>query len=864
MKPHRLVATIGLSGALVCIAATLAYAQGVTPLASLQPVASSLQSIMRAGGAWAAGQQVPNINEYEFNLPVMHGLGLRQSYNQSIIKHKGALLGTALAENLSDTLSLELTSRTNLAFSREAKTVKDLQQALLSGTTTKSLSLSQGFGAGHSSGVLGFEQIETSKFSGSNDPEELLTRIMSLDTGLGKGYNLAAKLTNTDSPEVLGLHRRQTKATLAMPFSGGDGEIAYSKLTETEGIHSKSVKTLGVLAPLALFGGEAKAEFLQNVTNKDGQQTKERTFKFFTPLENIRSGATFSYSSEPVKRKNKPTQQVRNVELYTPLGFVGTTGGLKLQRGAISEPGRYERLRSAQLTALVQGKEMSLRTKSRQIDSDGTLQTIREFWLDTPELSLLNDQTKLEYHLHMTNDNGEKSQVPRLAFSTLLGFLDDEAILTHKIEQIERKNKPTQELRTTEFQMPFNVLGTWAKLEQNRVTLRETDRYEIRYRSYLAVVISGEKLELERRVTNIPGDEGIKRERQFSIQTPKFQLFTDRAGVKANHIVTEYSDKPSIRTTSVDLTAQPLKSLNLTGNYQIRDEGAGQDSRHRKLHGALKLSKTLALNAHFEQSNAVDNEATVLRHIYLTKDKNGDNGLGIQLGYTTWGGPDHKWDPASDIRLAWGNPKHLGLNVQLTQYDSKKWQPLDKPIVQLAIQHGEPDRFNIKFEYGDQPDRPARSRGIHLALPALGGAMKLGYVDNPLDRHGKNVLAATRYDLGFSRKIFGSVDLDVGYRYCDFREPVLPEQVVQYLKLQLVGGEEDRGGKINLSYQSGDFVPQPNPKKAVPAALLDLRYTKHWGDQGSLVVSLHRVTPPANSQDIKESCEGRLEYSTVF
>ncbi len=864
MNANRFSITICVGVIGLAIAAGVGYSQDITPLESLQPISSPLHSIMRAEGAWAAGQPAANITEYEFDFTAMPGLNLRQQYNQSIITHKNAVLNTGLEENLINELSLELTSRTNLAFAREVKTVKDLQQILLSGTTTKSLNLSQGFGAGHSSGVLGFEQIETSKFAGANDPEELLTRIMSLNTGLGEGYNLVAKLTNTDAPDVLGLHRRQTEATLAMPLSGGDGQISYSKLTESEGIHSKSVKSFDVLAPLALFGGEAKAEYHRSLTVKDGTETKERTVKLFTPLESIRSGATFLYSSEPVHRKGKPTQQVRNVELYTPLGFLGTTSTLKLQRGAISEPGRHERLRGAHLTALVQGKDMSLRTKSRRVDSDGTLETIREYWLDTPNLSLLNDTANLEYHLYKRDNNGEKSQRPRMALSVPLGFVDDEAILTHNIEQIERKNKPTQELRTSDFQMPFSLFGTAAKLEQNRVTLRETDRYEIRYRSYLAVAMNGEKLELERRVTNIPGDEGTARERRFSIQTPKFELFTDWAGLKGNHIVTEYSDKPSIRTTSIDLTAQPFKSLDLTGNYYIRDAGDGQDSRTRKLHGTLKLSDTLALKGRFDQSNTADNEATILRNVYLTKDKNGDNGLGIQVGYTTWGGLDQESDSASDIRFAWGNPKHLGLNLQLTEYDAKKWSLLDEPIIEAAIQHGESDRLNIKFEYGDQPGRPARKRGIHLSLPALGGAMKLGYVNNPLGRHGKSVLPATRYDLGFSRQIFGGVNLDVGYRYCDFREQVLPEQVVQYLKLQLVGGAEDAGGKIDLSYQSGDFVPQPNPKKVVPAALLDLSYTKNWGDQGSLVLSLHRVTPPANSQDIKKSCEGRLEYSAAF
>ncbi len=842
----------------------LAYAQEAGLWEGFQPNRPRVQGLLQTEGAWAANQPVADIDSYDLSITAAPGLDLHHNYKQSLVQHNNALLGKAWEEKLIDGLSLELTPRTKLAISQETSTLTNLQQTLLSGTESRTVSLIQAFGSGDSSGSLHLAQTKLQQFSGAGDPQELTTHIMALQTGLGEGYDLAAKLTNTDSPKVIGLHRHQVEASLALPFSGGDGQIAFSKLTESEGIHDKQVKTTDLVAPLALFGGQGKAEFHQNITSKDGQETEERTVRLFCPLESVRSGSSLSYSLEPVHRKNAPTQQVRTTAFQTPLGFLGTTGDLSLKRITVREPNRYEHGYDAHLTTQVQGQSLSLRTRVKHISNNGTPETVRQLTLDTPTLHLLGDETTLEYHLHITKHDDQEVQRPRLAFATPLHFMGDKAGLTHSIEQIERKRKPTQELRTTALQVPFNMFGTPAKFEQNRMTMREPNQYEIRYRSYLTILISGEPLELERQAINIPTDNGINRQRRFFIQTPKFQLFTDWAGIKGNHLINEYSQRSTQRSTNINLTAQPIKRLDLAANYQIQDDGPGQTTRFRKVTGRLDMGKHLALNARFEQHNSQDDSATSLRHLYLTKDKIGASSLGVQVGYITWGGPGKDWAPANDVRFAWGDPEKLDVKLQFTEYDQKKWQRLDQPVVRLALEHGAPQGLNMKLEYADQPGRPARERGLHFALPALGGTMQLGYVEHPLDRHGKNVLPATWYDFGLSRQVFGDITLDVGYRYCDFSQPVSPEQVTQFLKLKIVGGQETKGGKVDISYLSGDFVPQPNPKKPVPASVLDLKYTREWGDRGRLILTLQRRIPPANAHDLERSCEGRLEYSMAF
>jgi len=137
--------------------------------------------------------------------------------------------------------------------------------------------LTQGFGSGTTAGILGYKRIESTKFTHSQGIAELLTEIISLESGLGNGYDVAAKLQTTDSPDPFGLHQRTTEASLGLPMMGATGKLSFSNFEEHNGIHDKFVRKLNADLPLALSGGAGKLGFSEVQQVVDGSTERTRT-----------------------------------------------------------------------------------------------------------------------------------------------------------------------------------------------------------------------------------------------------------------------------------------------------------------------------------------------------------------------------------------------------------------------------------------------------------------------------------------------------------------------------------------------------------------------------------------------------------
>jgi len=101
----------------------------------LHPTGGLLESVVAADGAWAMGQSSAP-TDYEMKFVVSPEMELRRNFSESVIPYKDALVGSAIQRELTDSLSLELGSRTQLGFSREITNVRDLTRALLSGQET--------------------------------------------------------------------------------------------------------------------------------------------------------------------------------------------------------------------------------------------------------------------------------------------------------------------------------------------------------------------------------------------------------------------------------------------------------------------------------------------------------------------------------------------------------------------------------------------------------------------------------------------------------------------------------------------------------------------------------------------------------
>jgi len=890
MRKYGLIQLVLCGLLALSVALSGAWGQPAT-VENFYPTGGLLESVIAADGAWATGHS-SNPTQYEMEFAVSPELQLRRAFSESVIPRKDALVGSGIQRALIDSLSLELASRTHFGFSREINNVRDLTRALLSGEETKTLSLSQGFGSGTTVGILGYKRIESAKFAHGQGIEQLLTELISLESGLGNGYDVTAKLQTTDSPDPFGLHQRIEELSLGLPMMGATGKLSFSNFEEHNGIHDKYVRKLNADLPLtlsggpgklgfsevrkiidgsaertrtttidallAMFGGQASTSYTRIATDKNGSSSAKQTLDFAMPLDTLVTGASFSHKIEQVKQKKQPDAEVRTSLLETPWQMMGAGGSLSLRRTTKRQGNTRGATYDTQLATQLEGKPLTAQYLSAR-STGGTSSETETLKIDMPALSLFGSGT-IEYDVNVTHKDGTKTTRPTLNLAVPLGFLSDSAELTHIIKHVERKKKPTQEVREFGLDLPLQLFGAEVQLGHLRKSIRDTSDYRIIHTSSFAVPLAGESLKVTRQSTHIPLGDSIERTGLTTIDLPEFKLFIDNATITASHAISENTGRADYRKTDIDVTYQPLPGLELIGNYQIDDRGA-TDSRDRQALARWHLTKNLSLNALFHQLNGAGDVVRIVRNLYVTKES-ADNGLSVQAGYTTWGQPGKDIDGAGDLRVSFGDTSHVQLTGRLSEYDEKKWERYDQPILQLAAVSGDPDKLSVKLEYEDHPARLAPMRGIKFAFPALGGDMKLAAVSNPVGRDGKTVQSADLFEVSLKRPLFSSLNLDVGYRYWDYCRPDSAEAGRQYMHFKLEGGQESDWGKLAVGLRSGDFVPDPSDKKKPRAEkITELKYTKSLGDVGQLHLAMYRPQyPDAGYTMAHQSLEGALKY----
>jgi len=252
--------------------------------------------------------------------------------------------------------------------------------------------------------------------------------------------------------------------------------------------------------------------------------------------------------------------------------------------------------------------------------------------------------------------------------------------------------------------------------------------------------------------------------------------------------------------------------------------------------------------------------ANSLRILELIRDR-GDSGIGVRAGLVSFGNTDPTVDDARRVEFSVGNPKGIAVTAAYTEYDPAKMTSLNEEgIVALAIEHGTPEKLAVRWRYEDQPGRIAPAKAFDFAMPALGGTFQLTYAANQLAADGKTIRQASQIDASLAREIGDSLKLQLGYRYLDSRAPDL---VDQFVRIQLDGGTEEGSGKIALAYLTGEFcVPDPG-QQIPPGSALDLSYTRSWGENGRMALSLTRRTAPMYTV-ADGTVEGRLELRKLF
>ena len=107
----------------------------------------------------------------------------------------------------------------------------------------------------------------------------------------------------------------------------------------------------------------------------------------------------------------------------------------------------------------------------------------------------------------------------------------------------------------------------------------------------------------------------------------------------------------------------------------------------------------------------------------------------------------------------------------------------------------------------------------------------------------------------------GDVNLKLGVRYCDYIEEELVEH---HYDMRLSGGREDRGGKVALSYLSGEFVSGPKGSDSLPRSVFKLSYSRQWGVRGRLSLTVDRETAPHGMPTEEGNVTGQLRYQMGF
>ncbi len=266
---------------------------------------------------------VSNPNEYKIDLTLSSGLSLYRSFDRNEVTINDLAFGTGISEQTNTGATLTLGSRTSMSFSREDTSLSDVFRQFLEGETLTTMSLSQGFGGGNSSGQ--FTLARSLQSERTTDSEELRTLIQSMafGTGLGEGASLSAAFTTRESQEsVWRLQETGYNAELKMALSGGEARAHFDYLQRLVEGQSTNRRQLDIVAPFAVQGGTLTAAHHLRETITDDHEQKDWETSFVVPLDIVFDGARASYL-EVVKIRDENRNEKSVLNFMTPFSLLG-------------------------------------------------------------------------------------------------------------------------------------------------------------------------------------------------------------------------------------------------------------------------------------------------------------------------------------------------------------------------------------------------------------------------------------------------------------------------------------------------------------------------------------------------------------
>jgi hypothetical protein len=562
-------------------------------------------------------------------------------------------------------------------------------------------------------------------------------------------------------------------------------------------------------------------------------------------------------STEATPDEGELSTLIQSLGLQTGFGQ-GSQLQATATRKESEEPGRlFEEGYQGHLTAALSGGEGIAHYEFLQRLVEGEASHHRRMDLVAP-FAMPGGTALAEHHLTQDGTEGSEKTERSTALALPLSFVHRGASANYQ-EQEKISDGVRKEQSTLAFSVPMSLLGHESQVEHiTTEKINGDNRQEDRTLRLTASFDQGRGV-LERTETVIPGEDGLQRRRLTLVESPRVPV-GDRVTVTAGHRQEDVVGVESTRTSHLDLTAKPVEPLDISANYSVRGNDQQGETKDRRAQTVLSLSDTTSLHGSISEAENLDGPAAIIRHLELRRDKHNERDLGLRVGYTSYGAQEEDAEPTLLAQFSFGEETRLSLKAMYTEYHEKKLIPLAAPTKSYELRAGDPSRLGLRAAYVDQDGRPEPERSVGVAMAAMGGALRLDYIQNPLGPRGREVLLTDLYELGFQRKILGGVGLDLGYK---FRQATEDAGRDHYFKLQLDGGDVERGGQIALSYLSGYFVPYPN-KEDPPSSLLDVWYEKRWPGEGRLTLSLSRQTAPKLSVGIDDTVEAELKYQANF
>lgn len=420
------------------------------------------------------------------------------------------------------------------------------------------------------------------------------------------------------------------------------------------------------------------------------------------------------------------------------------------------------------------------------------------------------------------------------------------------------KGAGVSESRTARLVSPFKLGGKTYGLEETLLTLDQPTQSTETLLTKFTAPIRGVQASVQHQTVTVTTATGETEQEKLALVIPSMKI-SERLSVGGQRISTDNTGASDQDLTDVNVSVSPLKPWQLQAKYTTDDKGPQALSQTRQLLSKFALGSKVSLEGRLTESEAPGVENS-LKLVELVRDR-GKSGLGLRAGFASYGALNQDIDAARRIEVCAGKPGSLAISAAYSEYDPNSFSRFaDDQTVALSVQHGDPNDLALRWRYEDQPTRIEPLQAVDLAMEALGGTLQVSYQSNPTTPDGKAVRQAEQYDAALGRKLFGDVNLQLGFRYLDYSTTDL---IDQHYRIQMDGGNEARGGKIAVAYFTGDFCPKSTTSDPTPGSKLDLTYSRLWGDEGKLKLTLQRQTAAPNTLT-EGKTEGLLEYSRVF